>query len=257
MKKSAVVFLSTVILIFAMYNAVALNVSNTVYADSVTVEAGEQVTVPIKIKNNDGFMGFSVIVRYDSKAFSPVSVSKGSMLSGMFNDSIETSTDNSFKVIFTGTGNVTSDGILFNVVFDVLDSALGAYDIELSYSQQDTFKEDWSNAVFSCEKAEIVVTVNGTTAPTSVTTEPTSAVVTKPSSGEEETTTKPSPTDPDTEGTTTQPATEPSTKPSAEPEPGKALSVRMREWVNALPLPLNIILGIFVVPVAFVISIFE
>lgn len=244
MKKTAAIFLSVLIILSAIFNAFALNVPNKVYADTVTVEAGEQVTIPVKIEKNDGFMGFAIIVTYDEDVFTPVSVSKGTMLTGMFNDSISTSTDNSFKVVFTGTSDIVSDGVLFNAVFNVSDDASGRYDIELSYSQQDTFKEGWDNAVFKCNAAEIVVTVNGTTAPTTTSTE-TATEKEEPS------------TEPNEEELTTKPVTEPSTEPSDEPDSGKLLSVRMKEWVNGLPFPLNIILSIFVLPVAFVVSIFE
>ena len=242
MKKTAAIVLAVAVIMSAMFNAFAANVSNKIYADTVTVEAGEQVTIPVKIENNDGFMGFAVIVTYDDEVLTPVSVSKGSILTGMFNDSIATSTDNSFKVVFTGTSDIIDDGVIFNAVFNVDGDASGRYDIELSYSQQDTFKEGWENAVFNCKDAEVVVTVNGTTAPETT----------------ESTTEKEEPsTEPDEDESTTKPVTEPSTEPSDEPDDGKPLSVRMREWVNGLPFPLNILLGIFVIPVALVISIFE
>lgn len=253
MKKTTAIFLSALILLSAVCTAFASNVSNRVYADAVTIEAGEKITVPVRIENNNGFMGFSVIVTYDDDVFTPVSVSKGSMLSGMFNDSIETSTDNSFKVVFTGTGDVVSDGVLFNAVFEVSDSASGKYDIELSYSQPDTFKEGWENVVFSCEDADVTVTVNGTTVPT---TEPSTTQ-------KEETTTRPSVTEPstaepDTEETTTQPSvTEPSTEPGKDPVGEKRLSIRMIEWLGGLPVPLNLILAVFVYPAAFIVAAFE
>ncbi|MBR6784847.1 MAG: hypothetical protein IKM25_01190 [Clostridia bacterium] len=249
MKKSTAILLSALILVSVACIAFASNVSNRIYADSVTVEAGEQITVPVKIENNDGFMGFSVIVTYDVDVFTPVSVSKGSMLSGMFDDSIETSTDNSFKVVFTGTSDVETDGILFNVVFDVADGASGEYDIELSYSQQDTFKEGWENAEFNCEVAKVIVTVDGTTAPS----------VTEPATNPSEPSTQPEEEPSEEPGSepVTNPVTEPSTDPTDDPSNEKPLSVRMKEWVGSLVMPLNVILGIFVYPLAFIISIFE
>ena len=235
-KKLAVILLSLVLALSAVYNTFAASVPNRVYADSISVESGERVTIPVKIENNGGFMGFSIIVTYDAEIFTPVSVSKGEILAGMFNDSIDTSTDNSFKVVFTGTGNVTGDGVIFNIVFDVSDEASGKYDISLSYSQQDTFNEIWDNVVLNCEKIETIVTVNGTTA---------APAPTEPS------TTEPSPTEPDSD----EPST---TEPSTEPSDGqKPLSVRMREWVKGLPIPLNYLLSIFVIPLALIVSVFE
>ena len=235
-KKLAVILLSLVLALSAVYNTFAASVPNRVFADSISVESGELVTIPVKIENNGGFMGFSIIVTYDAEIFTPVSVSKGEILAGMFNDSIDTSTDNSFKVVFTGTGNVTGDGVIFNIVFDVSDEASGKYDISLSYSQQDTFNENWDNVVLNCEKIETIVTVNGTTA---------APAPTEPS------TTEPSPTEPDSDDPST---TEPSTEPS---DGQKPLSVRMREWVKGLPIPLNYLLSIFVIPLALIVSVFE
>lgn len=249
MKKTSAIVLSVIVLMSVMLNAFAANVSNKVYADAVTVEGGEQVTIPVKIENNNGFMGFSIIVSYDSEKFTPVSVSKSSILSGMFNDSIATSTNNSFKVVYSGTSNVTDSGELFNIAFDVADNTSGKYEIELSYSQQDTFNENWDDVVLACENIEVIVTENGTTAPTTVTTTQSTTVTTTESTTQNQgTTIKP---------TTTQPVTEPSTEPGDEPDAGKPLSVRMREWVNGLPFPLNIILGIFVIPVSYIVAIFE
>lgn len=235
-KKLAVILLSLVLALSAVYNTFAASVPNRVFADSISVESGELVTIPVKIENNGGFMGFSIIVTYDAEIFTPVSVSKGEILAGMFNDSIDTATDNSFKVVFTGTGNVTGDGVIFNIVFDVSDEASGKYDISLSYSQQDTFNENWDNVVLNCEKIETIVTVNGTTA---------APAPTEPS------TTEPSPTEPDSDDPST---TEPSTEPSDDQKP---LSVRMREWVKGLPIPLNYLLSIFVIPLALIVSVFE
>ena len=251
MKKTTAIILSALILTSVMFSAFASNVTNKVYADTVTVEAGEQITVPVKIENNGGFMGFSITLTYDDEVFTPASVSKGSMLSGMFNDSIETATDNSFKVVFTGTADVVSNGILFNAVFDVSDGASGEYEIEISYSQQDTFKEDWSNAVLNCDAAEVVVTVNGTTAPTTTQTVPSTEPTTEkdePSTGTdgEETTTKP-----------VEPSTEPSTEPGEDPVGEKLLSIRMIEWLGGLPVPLNLILAVFVYPASFIVAAFE
>lgn len=215
MKKILSVLLSLVLLLTMVCNAFAADIPNRIYADAVTVEAGEQVTIPVKIKNNDGFMGFAIIADYNAEVFTPVSVSKGTMLTGMFNDSIETSTDNSFKVIFTGTGDIAGDGELFNIVFDVSDSASGEYEIALSYSQQDTFKEDWTNAEFSCESITVTVTDDDA-------------------------------------------GSEQDKKPSTEPqEQEKKLSVRMREWVSTLPSVLSILVGIIVIPVSYIVAIFE
>lgn len=267
MKKNIAILLSAMILLSVACNAFASNTVNRVYADAVTVESGESITIPVKIENNNGFMGFAVIVTYDESAFTPVSASKSSMLSGLFNDSIETTTDNSFKAVYTGTGNVTSDGVLFNVVFDVTGNASGKYEIELSYSQPDTFNESWEKVELNCEKIETVVTVNGTTAaPTTVPVSTTNPVTTKPEKETtrpvvtaEPTTKKPeattvpgiTTTESSTEAATTKPfITDPDVRP-------KLTTDMLRDWVDSLPSPWNWLLRIPFYFAAFIVSLFE
>lgn len=261
MKKSLAIFLSVLVLLTVVCNAFASDTVNRVYADAVTVEAGESVTIPVKIENNSGFMGFAVIVTYDESVFTPVSASKGSLISGLFNDSIETATDNSFKVVYSGTGNVTSDGVLFNLEFDVSKNASGKREIGLTYSQPDTFNESWDKVELNCEAIEAVVTVNGTTAAPTTVPETTVPATTKPVETEP-TTVKAEPTTAATE--TTRPAEAPSTEvtttepfitdPDVRP---KLTSEMLREWVDNLAAPWNWILKAPFYFAAFVVGLFE
>lgn len=226
----------SVILAFVMALTVATNVSavsDRVYSEPVVCEKGDRITIPVKIEGNGGFMGFAVIVSYDKDIFKPVSVSKGEMLKGIFNDSISTLADNTFKVVFTGTEDFTDDCVLFNMVFDVADNISGKYDISLSYSQADTFKEGWADVNFNCEPISVSVSY------VEPETEPTTTQPDEPTEDPEEET------------------TEDSTQPQDTPNVSQKLSVTIKNWVNGLPIPLNIILGIFALPFAWIVSIFE
>lgn len=261
MKKTLAIFLSVLIFLTVLFNAFASDTVNRVFADTVTAEAGESITIPVKIENNSGFMGFAVIVTYDNSVFTPVSATKGSAISGLFNDSIETATDNSFKVVYSGTGNVTSDGVIFNLEFDVSKNASGKHEIGLSYSQPDTFNESWETVELSCEKIEVVVTVNGTTAAPTTVPETTVPATTKPDETET-TTVKAEPTTdsgnttrpteaPSTEATTTEPfITDPDVRP-------KLTSDMLREWVDSLAAPWNWILKAPFYFASFIVGLFE
>ena len=123
-----------------------------VYAAETSCSAGEQITIPICIENNTGLMGFSFEVSYDNKKLSPVSVVHGDLTTtGMLNDSIETSKDNAFKVNWSASDNVSGDGTLFNVTFNVLEDASGDTEIELSYVQKDTYDNQYYDVVLSPE----------------------------------------------------------------------------------------------------------
>lgn len=260
MKKGIAIFLSAIVLVTVVCNAFASDTFNRVYADAVTVEAGENIMIPVKIENNSGFMGFSVIVTYDKSVFEPVSVTKGSIISGLFNDSIETADNNSFKVVYSGTGNVISDGILFNLEFEVNKNVSGKHEIELSYSQPDTFNESWEKVELSCEKIETIVTVNGTTvAPTTVyetTTVPVSTQPAETTTAKVELTTAAGETTRPTEPHSTEAATTEIfiTDPDVRPE---LTSDMLREWVDSLVSPWNWILKYPFYFIAFIVGLFE
>lgn len=129
-----------------------------VYASAVEVQPGAKIEIPIKIEGNVGIMGFRITVHYPEVLSSPV-VARGDVLSsGSLNDSITAATNESFDVVWANTENVQSDGTLFVVSFDVPDkTADGEYGISLSYSQKDTFNEQYEDVVLSCENTTVTI----------------------------------------------------------------------------------------------------
>lgn len=151
--KKFLALLCCVVLVFTLClsGSAAQTVPNRVYAAAVTASAGETVIIPVCISGNTGFMGFAILVDYDAAVLTPVSAAKSQQLSGMFDDSIETAQAGSFKVVYTDSSNVTADGTLFELTFLVDAGFEAATVIHLSYSQEDTFNENWQNAVLHCE----------------------------------------------------------------------------------------------------------
>lgn len=129
-----------------------------VYASAVEVQPGAKIDIPIQIEGNVGIMGFRITVQYPEVLSSPV-VARGDVLSsGSLNDSITAATNDSFDVVWVNTEDVQSDGTLFVVSFDVPDEAQeGVYNISLSYSQKDTFNEQYKDVVLTCENATITI----------------------------------------------------------------------------------------------------
>ena len=241
MKKSISIILAIVFSLLSVNCSAAQDIENYVFAENVTVTPDTYVTVPVCIENNSGFMGFSITVTYPQEDLTPISVEKGSTLSGILNDSISTSANNSFKVVYTGISDIYADCCLFNVTFKVAENAADRVNwIELSYSQPDTFKEGWEDAELFCNPFYINV-INEQSSTVVNTTVPNDEGESMTSVGEIT-----------TEHDFTE--EEPSEQPDYESE---RLSVRMRNWVNSLAFPLNILAGIFVIPVSYVVSIFE
>lgn len=131
---------------------------NYIYSLENKARASENVSIPISIKNNKGFMGFAIKVNYDENVFEPVSVSAGNSLpNGILNDSIGVSPIGSFRVFYTASSNVYSDGTLFTITFAVHENARGNSSIDLSYIQADTFNEEWTDVALFCEDVTIEI----------------------------------------------------------------------------------------------------
>lgn len=129
-----------------------------VSADSISANAGEIVTVPVRISDNCGLMGYNISVKYDSEILTPVSATQGSAISGgLFDTGIETSQDDSFNVIWSGSENVNQNGVLFNIVFEVSEKAIGETLIELGFNQSDTFNESFDDIQLTVKNAEILI----------------------------------------------------------------------------------------------------
>lgn len=168
MKKTSFKILCVVLCLaigVAIVSVVGFAVSNNrIYADSVTAEPGSTIEIPVCISNNAGFMGISLEFSYDSSAMMPVSVAKGKIItSGLFDDSLGTVNKPEFKVIWCGTGNITKDGEVCILKFNVSDSAAGEYKIKVSYESQNTFDENYEAVKLNCE--DITVTIQNNEAP--------------------------------------------------------------------------------------------
>lgn len=136
--------------------AVYAAVPNNVFAESISVNNGDTISIPVKIKSNSGFMGFSFNVKYDTDVLTPISVKRGELLNGgMFNDSITKSTNGSFKIVYSNTANVVDDGELFVISFTVSGAVSKNSIINITYNPDDCFDENWRDVMFNCEDINV------------------------------------------------------------------------------------------------------
>ena len=166
------VVMSIVLLVFTIgiNNIFAITTDNFIYSDDLTVnvksDAETTISVPVYIKNNTGIAGFGLKFTYDSDVLTPLKVvsasgSENVLTEGMLNDTISTSKNNTFKVIWSGSSNLTKDGTLFYINFLVDSKALGSTTIQMGYEAENTFDENIDDVVFNCE--DVVININNTT----------------------------------------------------------------------------------------------
>ena len=174
MNKKITVLVAFTLVVGFMINAVALN-STSVYPrqPKYIVEKGSTLTIPFRIQNNAGIMGFKIFVTYPSSVLSNPSTQKGSLLNkGSYMDGIQKDTTGSFPLLWPSSENIYGDGELFVLSFRIKSEAIsGNYTINLSYSQDDTFNEQWKDVQLSLQ--DVVVHVNGDENQTSENVEPT------------------------------------------------------------------------------------
>lgn len=132
----------------------------TVYADSINANAGQTVRIPILISNNSGLAGAKLQFSYDETKLTPISVESGDVFSSGLQDNIEgDAQQGSFNVYWaSATGdNVSADGILFYINFNVESSAYGGTVLGVSYDKADTFDEDFNDVSLKCEYVNIEI----------------------------------------------------------------------------------------------------
>ena len=162
MKKFISIALSMVLLVCGCgLGTVAIGAGATanVYSQNMSADAGEIVKVPVYIGGNSGLLGLKLTFDYDPAVLSPVNVEYGPAMSYGIQDNIEgDSVPGSMNVYWAGSEDVKANGIWFYINFRVLSTApSGDTVIDISYSQADTFNENFEDVVLSCQSATVTV----------------------------------------------------------------------------------------------------
>ena len=129
------------------------------------VEYTNYFDVAFSLNNNTGLMGFKLVFKYDDSVLRPISVTRGSALTvGQLTDNIGVK-DSEFNVLWNHLTNFTGNGQIFTIRFENLADIPAQ--IEVSYSQEDTFDENWNDVLF--DVSNISVDLNSQETPTTPT----------------------------------------------------------------------------------------
>ncbi|MCM1115441.1 MAG: cohesin domain-containing protein [Clostridium sp.] len=133
----------------------------TVYSDFSDATAGSTIRVPVSIKNNTGILGWKLTFDYDKDVLTPISVDYGDVISGGIQDNIEGDMiPGSINVYWAGSGNEDYNGVMIYINFAVNQSAAGNTKIDISYSPEDTFDDDFNDVYLDCQPININITNN-------------------------------------------------------------------------------------------------
>ncbi len=158
-------FICTV-LAFLMISQFAISAfaeeSVDVYSDKISLTTEEQTLVPIYIRNNPGIMGFKITVEYPIDKIDIKSVTRGEVTSrGNFNTNFGM-TDGTFDIVWNNVSQIKTDGSLF-ILSAVANKEISKNtQINLSFSQPDTFNEKYNDVRLNCIDIIITPTSNST-----------------------------------------------------------------------------------------------
>ena len=136
--------------------------TTTLYGNAVKAVVGNEVKIPVRIKDNQGVAGLGLKVTYDSNVMTPLKVDKGEVLSGLsnlqFGDTISTSTkDGVLECVAFNDSNFSGNGELFILIFQISDSvSAGSYELALGLSEH--YDESLEDVPVVCENIAITVT---------------------------------------------------------------------------------------------------
>lgn len=139
-----------------------------VYADDLVVNVGDTIIVPVNIKNNAGIMGFKLTFTYDENCFTVLTVDRGELTqTGNFNDN-HADQNGTFDVVWNDSEEHNGDGSLLFLQVEIKkledDKA-----INLSYSKEDTFNENWQDVNINCSPIKFLPSDTNTTGTTTTT----------------------------------------------------------------------------------------
>lgn len=136
-------------------NSVKAKVINQVSAGTLISEDESTYKIPVIISNNTGIMGFKICFRIDSDKVMISNIACGeAFTNGMFNYSL-TKDQNQADILWSGTENVNDDGNMFYVYVKQKESFTDEIVIHLSYSQEDTFNDNYEDVQLVCSDIDV------------------------------------------------------------------------------------------------------
>lgn len=146
------------VLLFFLINSISVFASPTtkitIGGGEIQLQSDNKITVPVNIENNSGIMGFKITAEYPNDILTLQEVKKGRVTSTGNLSTNETS-QNKVTILWNNTAQINQDGSLFELVFTVKNNSQNGK-IILSYSEQDTFDENYNNVECKIRNIDLI-----------------------------------------------------------------------------------------------------
>ncbi len=166
----------TLLLMFTMLGATpvyATGVTEITFGE-VMAKAGDEVEVPVTIKNNPGFSTFRFRIAYNMDDLEFVSVEKGAILTNGTMSSVTDEDEHTLTFTWLSVTDDAGDGEIALLKFKISDYARGEYPLTVTYLPEDLLNEDWEQIPYTVVNGKISTgsTVSGTVTSFGEATEP-------------------------------------------------------------------------------------
>lgn len=153
MKKTA--FVLMLVILISILQVPALAVNYEIEEINVSAAVGEEIDIPIVLKNNKGLMGFRISVSCNPEELDIVAVKKGDVIDGGIYYTNFGNSDTGFDVLWNSTENITKDGTLFTISVKLKSKAKNEAKIQLSSVKGDTFDGMWNDIELNCHEITV------------------------------------------------------------------------------------------------------
>ncbi len=160
MKKYRIASLMLILLILTIYTVPAAYSAEkgTVYSEIIkSVKKDDSISIPIKIKNAEALMGFKLRFTPSGNELKVRNVQSGELTQNGFLNHNADINEASFDVVWSGTEAIGNDGTICILNAECLED-FKDFSFQVTYSQQDTFDENFEDTELVCE----AVTIQGT-----------------------------------------------------------------------------------------------
>lgn len=156
MKKYSFVVIILIGLLMNALPALAAGKAAIVTAQDMVISDDETTLIPVTISDNPGIMGFRITIEYPSDLVDITNVTAGSVTTNgsfMFNSG---KNNNQIDVIWFSSDQSVDNGTLFVLTAKSKPLLKQSATITLSYSQKDTFNEQYEDVELDCRSFKLV-----------------------------------------------------------------------------------------------------
>ena len=127
-----------------------------VYANDVTIKAGDDICIPVYIRNNPGLMGYVITAQYNMKKLELSEISAGEICqNGIFDDNLSVNKKGKVEILWSYTKEIKEDGTLFFLKVKAKKDITKLERIQLSVQKDETFNEKYESVNLLCKDIEI------------------------------------------------------------------------------------------------------